>query len=142
MKEERKRKFSLLETIKQNKYKLIYFGVLIIISIVFYLLLYFFRGKTFIDQIDNSFIVFFSFFLFGCMSIVNNQGMFDAMYYGFSTMFSLFRNENRRYEDLIAYKENKSQKRSVDKINFLFYYFISFIYLIVFLYFYISYKII
>lgn len=137
---EKKRKFSFFEILKENKSKIIYFIILCIISVIAYLLLYFFKGKSFYDQIDNSFIVFFASFLFGCMSIVNNQGMFDSMYYGFSLMFTLFKNEEKKYIDLMDYKEVKASKRKTDSINFIFYFLISFIYLIVFLTFYIIYK--
>lgn len=138
---EKKRKFNLIEKLLENKTKFIYLGVLCIISIIFYLLLYFFKGNTFYDQVDNSFIVAFSFFLFGCMSIVNNQGFFDMMYYGFSLMFTLFKNEERKYIDLIDYKERTADKRNKDSVNFIFYFAIALVYFIVFLYFYISYKV-
>ena len=126
------------ELIIKHKSKLIYFGILCVISIVFYLFLYFTRERSLLGQTDNSFIVCFAYFLIGCLSIINNLGFFDLITYGFKNGLSYLKNNKRAYEDAYSYKQTLVEKRKNNRANFLLYFAISFIYLIVFMVFYIQ----
>ena len=125
-----------------NKYykKIVYFLVLAVLSVIFYIILYFFRDDSYIGQVDNSFIVAMTYLGIGCLSAVNNLGVFDLIGYGFKNSFSYIVHNERKYTDAYEYKTMLASKRKEERFNRVLYSIIFLIYIIVFICFYVNFR--
>lgn len=80
---------------------------------------------------DSFFITGAIFVGVGVLQIVGNQGTFDLMSYSFANLlYSYKKGGDKKYEDVISYKNLKEEKRIRNRRNFVFYFFYGIIYLI------------
>lgn len=94
------------------------------------------------DYCDASLIVFAVLASFSLLVLLTRWGTYDTMGYGFHTMgHYIFNNKkNRKYEDLIDYKEKKQASRNVKGHYYLPLFMVAFIFLILLIVFEIIYQ--
>ena len=120
---------------RDSKWSFVFFkfGIGLIIGVVFcisFVLIRFNFGI--ITWQDGFFLTAFFLFIVGLCSFVNNEGFFDMISYGFSTIPYMFHiQQHRKYEDLLSYKDAKNIKRSDNKLGPLGYIFSAIFFLII-----------
>lgn len=106
-------------------------SIFLTIGIAFVLTLYIFKGMNLVDGLDACFATFWIFFGVGSWSIIVNYGTFDALCYSFANMVSTWHKDGqKKYKDLIDYKEIKQPKRKQKRFKFVDYYIVSAVFLI------------
>lgn len=117
----------LLNRFKRNLLSnLIILAISFLVGISFFFIYIFLIDKpNFKAMCDASFIIAAFFLTIGLITIINRLGYFDSFGYGFAMMGTIFFRPVRfqkKYEDLVDYKQQQYDKRK-DKS----FYFISFI---------------
>jgi hypothetical protein len=140
------RKYEFLENVK---YFLRYARVRTLILFIFagglVLFLYFYVYKEeggLTRWADATFVAAMVCFAWGCFKIIGDQGTFDALRYGASNLYYIFvYHDEKKYENLAAYKKSKEEQRHQDKWVFLYYFAVSLIFFAIFAGIYIALKI-
>lgn len=136
---------TLWKGIKNNlKEVLTIFLVTLFISVGFFLLYIFvFNKLTIISCIDGATITFFVLFAIATLVVLIRLGTFDMLGYGFNTMFHYMFNakKDRKYHDLIEYRDTKNTTRIKKKHYYLIIYFVSLLFLLTLIVFYIIYRV-
>ena len=117
-------------------------GGLILFGLLPTLLYYFLYSSTFTALSDVTLAVFIVYFTIGSFIILVNFGTFDIISYGMSNIFANFgkKDVQRKYADVIDYRDKKADKRKANKFLFIPWYIASFVYLIVCIITFILYK--
>lgn len=114
------------------KFHIIRISIYLVVGLVFALVLYFLNRMKLVNFLDASFITFWIFFGVGSLSIIGNLGTFDGLCYGFENVISSWRKGGKtKYKDLIEYKDIRQPKRHQRRFNFIDYYFVSSVFLII-----------
>lgn len=136
---------TLWKGIKSNfKQVLTIFLVTLILSLAFFFLYIFvLNSPTIIACIDGATITFFVLFAIATLVVLIRLGTFDMLGYGFNTMFHYMFNAktDRKYHDLIEYRDSKNTTRVKKKHYYLIIYFVSILFLLTLIVFYIIYRV-
>ncbi len=98
-------------------------------SLVLYFLIY--KSESIIKLVDSFFIVFMAIFGIASFQIIGNNGTFDLFNYSMANLVSVFVYKNeKKYIDAIDYKDQRKEKRTKNRFNFIAYYCVSIIFLI------------
>ncbi len=112
--------------------KLAYMGILLLISIViFFICFAALANYTFFGACDALFITAAILIGVGGLQIAGNQGTFDLMAYSFANLAASYRKGGeKKYQDVVEYRNLKQSKRDKAKYNFVFYFVYGLFYLI------------
>jgi hypothetical protein len=125
-----KKKFSFREYLVQVYIACI---ILFLLGVAGSLILFFiiYKAESIIKLVDSFFIVFMAIFGIASFQIINNNGLFDLFNYSMANLISVFvyRNE-KKYIDAIDYKDQRKEKRTKNKYNFVAYYCVSIFFLV------------
>lgn len=130
----------LTKLIKNTWYKAL---LLLLVGVAMLLCLYFFAFNNggIVRWCDSAFITGAFIFFVGCFQIILNQGTFDLFNYSLANLWSVFMfHDEKKYVDAMDYKEKKKSIRKESKFNFLIYFIIGFIFILIALLFYGIYK--
>ena len=125
-----KKKFSFIEYIKQVYITCI---VLFLLGVAGCLALFFlaYKAASIIKLVDSFFIVFMAIFGIASFQIIGNNGTFDLFNYSIINLISvIIYKDEKKYIDAIDYKDQRKERRTKNRFNFIAYYCISLIFLI------------
>ena len=105
---------------KYFKTYLIYFIIFFVVGVGVFLAFFLAQNRTIVASLNGSGVAFAVLAACGGLSWLSRMGAFDTMSYGFSQMFaSMFGKEANKYNDMVAYKEDKNTKRTSSASAFL-----------------------
>ena len=125
-----KKKFSFREYIKQVYITCI---VLFLLGVACCLALFFlaYKAASIIKLVDSFFIVFMAIFGIASFQIIGNNGTFDLFNYSIINLISvIIYKDEKKYIDAIDYKDQRKERRTKNRFNFIAYYCVSLIFLI------------
>lgn len=125
----------IIENIRKFlKIYVITFLISSLIGLGIFLTFYFVEGQTMTGSINGTGVAFISLLGIGILLWIGHLGAFDTMSYGFKQMFtSMFNKEANKYNDFVAYKDDKNSKRKVSSKYYFVMMFVSIIFLIAFI---------
>lgn len=112
--------------------KILYILILFLISVVIFFICFISTlNYNIVGACDSFFITAALLIGGGGLQIVGNQGTFDVMSYSFANLFASYKKGGeKKYEDVVSYRNLKQEKRNKSKFNFIFYFIYGVIYLI------------
>lgn len=108
--------------LREILFKLLKIFIYIIIGTTIFLLILFLYngGPNLVSACDGAFVSFAIMILLSLFTFLFTRGSFDLIGYAFSTLPSMFNKElDRKYKDLVEYKEMRDMRRIYKKNNFL-----------------------
>ena len=91
---------------------IISFVVALLIGVAIFLVFYFVQNATLVGYMNGTGVAFGALFGVGTLMWLSKAGAFDTLSYGFTQAFaSMFNKDANKYNDMVAYKEDKENTR-------------------------------
>ncbi len=88
------------------------FFIALLVGVAIFLTFYFVQNQTMVGSINGTGVAFAALFGVGAFSWLGRAGAFDTLTYGFTQAYtSMFSKQANKYNDMVAYKDEKNTKR-------------------------------
>jgi hypothetical protein len=119
---------------KYIKSYIITFFVALLVGVAIFLTFYFVQNQTMVGSINGTGVAFAALFGVGVFSWLGKAGAFDSLTYGFTQAYtSMFSKQANKYNDMVAYKDEKNVRRKNSPNLYYSFFLASLLYLISFI---------